>query len=164
MVMAEEVNKPQAEAEAEQLPIYTLEDAKKHTTMKDCWLIINEKVYDVTSFLDDHPGGDEILVSATGEDATEMFEDIGHSKSARKQMEQYCIGRMDVTTLPVKANTKSKPSDGISFGTTTQVNARPNIVVQIIRQLIVPVAFILLAVAISIIMKKDIIPTLPVVE
>ncbi|KAG2376903.1 Cytochrome b5 isoform [Vigna angularis] len=52
-------------------------------------------VYDVTQYLDDHPGGDDVILAATGKDATEDFEDAGHSKSARELMEQYCIGELD---------------------------------------------------------------------
>ncbi|QCD90129.1 cytochrome-b5 reductase [Vigna unguiculata] len=53
------------------------------------------QVYDVTQYLDDHPGGDDVILAATGKDATEEFEDAGHSKSARELMEQYCIGELD---------------------------------------------------------------------
>jgi cytochrome b involved in lipid metabolism len=35
---------------------YTLEDLKQHTTESDCWLAIHGKVYNVTDFLDEHPG------------------------------------------------------------------------------------------------------------
>lgn len=46
--------------------VYRLEDVSKHNTHEDCWLVIGEKVYDVSKFLEDHPGGDEVLLSATG--------------------------------------------------------------------------------------------------
>jgi len=36
--------------------VYSLDDCKKHTSEKDCWLVIHGKVYDVTDFLDEHPG------------------------------------------------------------------------------------------------------------
>lgn len=36
-------------------------------------------MYDVSKYLDDHPGGSEIIVEYAGKDATDMFEDIGHS-------------------------------------------------------------------------------------
>ncbi|CAI9096440.1 OLC1v1032591C3 [Oldenlandia corymbosa var. corymbosa] len=52
------------------------------------------QVYDVSAYLDEHPGGDDVLLTATGKDATDEFEDAGHSKSARELMEKFCIGRL----------------------------------------------------------------------
>ncbi|KAJ0100898.1 hypothetical protein Patl1_05253 [Pistacia atlantica] len=82
--------------------IQTFEEVAKHNKTKDCWLIISGKVYDVTPFMDDHPGGDEVLLSATGKDATNDFEDVGHSDSARDMMEKYYIGDIDASTVPLK--------------------------------------------------------------
>ncbi|KAH0448565.1 hypothetical protein IEQ34_022365 [Dendrobium chrysotoxum] len=61
-----------------------------------------EKVYDVTPFMDEHPGGDEVLLAATGKDATNDFEDVGHSDSARDMIHKYCIGEIDASTIPAK--------------------------------------------------------------
>ncbi|KAJ8619900.1 hypothetical protein MRB53_028429 [Persea americana] len=82
--------------------IYTLEDVSKHNNNKDCWLIIKGKVYDVTKFLEDHPGGDEVLLSATGKDATDDFEDVGHSTSAIMMMDEHYIGEIDTSTIPTR--------------------------------------------------------------
>ncbi|KAH9602200.1 hypothetical protein KSS87_005596 [Heliosperma pusillum] len=82
--------------------VLTFEDVSKHNSIKDCWLIISGKVYDVTPFMEDHPGGDEVLLSATGKDATNDFEDVGHSDSAREEMEKYYIGEVDASTIPAK--------------------------------------------------------------
>jgi cytochrome b5 len=38
--------------------------------------------------------------SPAGKDATSDFEDIGHSDSAKEMMRQYCIGEIDVATIP----------------------------------------------------------------
>jgi cytochrome b involved in lipid metabolism len=46
--------------------VISLEDCEKHTAEEDCWLVIHGKVYDVTEMLDEHPGGGDILVSASG--------------------------------------------------------------------------------------------------
>lgn len=54
------------------------------------------KVYDVTSYLNDHPGGAEVMMEVAGEDATNMFEDIGHSTDARNEMKKFEIGRLKV--------------------------------------------------------------------
>ena len=44
----------------------SLEDCKSHNKEEDCWLVISGKVYDVTEFLDEHPGGFDIVLAATG--------------------------------------------------------------------------------------------------
>ncbi|WOL00419.1 cytochrome b5 [Canna indica] len=82
--------------------VYTLAEVSEHNTAKDCWLIIDGKVYDITKFLDDHPGGDEVLLSSTGKDATDDFEDVGHSTTARAMMDEYYVGDIDAETIPKK--------------------------------------------------------------
>ncbi|KAH0739675.1 hypothetical protein KY290_038380 [Solanum tuberosum] len=82
--------------------VYTLAEVSQHNSAKDCWLVISGKVYDVTKFLDDHPGGDEVLISSTGKDATDDFEDVGHSSSARAMLDEYYVGDIDSATIPTK--------------------------------------------------------------
>lgn len=48
----------------------------------------------MTRYLDDHPGGKEILLEVAGTNATDAFEDAGHSDEAREQMEPFCIGNL----------------------------------------------------------------------
>ncbi|MFH4983918.1 hypothetical protein AB6A40_010627 [Gnathostoma spinigerum] len=71
---------------------FTRAEVAAHGNTKSCWVIINNKVYDVTTFLDEHPGGCEVLLETGGLDATESFEDVGHSTDAREMREQYSIG------------------------------------------------------------------------
>ncbi|XP_077248467.1 cytochrome b5-like [Tasmannia lanceolata] len=82
--------------------IHLFEEVAKHNKTKDCWIIISGKVYDVTPFMDEHPGGDEVLLAVTGKDATDDFEDVGHSTSAREMMADYCIGEIEASTIPTK--------------------------------------------------------------
>ncbi|KAJ6852691.1 cytochrome b5-like isoform X1 [Iris pallida] len=77
--------------------LYSMQEASQYNTKEDCWIVIDGKVYDVTQYLDDHPGGDDVLLSATGKDSTEDFEDAGHSKDARELMKQYAIGELDAS-------------------------------------------------------------------
>ncbi|CAL9137901.1 unnamed protein product [Musa acuminata var. zebrina] len=79
--------------------LYSMREAAEHNTRDDCWVVIHGKVYDVTSYLDEHPGGDDVLLSAAGRDSTEDFEDAGHSKSARELMQDYYIGELDPDTV-----------------------------------------------------------------
>uniref|UniRef100_A0A1A8DUM3 Cytochrome b5 type B n=1 Tax=Nothobranchius kadleci TaxID=1051664 RepID=A0A1A8DUM3_NOTKA len=75
---------------------YTLEDVKVHNMINDTWLIIHDKVYDISKFLEEHPGGEEVLLEQGGADATESFEDVGHSSDAREMLQQYYIGELHV--------------------------------------------------------------------
>lgn len=72
----------------------------EHNSNKSAWIIIGNKVYDVTKFLDEHPGGCEVLLEKAGEDRTEAFEDVGHSTDAREMKETYLVGEIvDVSLL-----------------------------------------------------------------
>ncbi|KAG6480565.1 hypothetical protein ZIOFF_057149 [Zingiber officinale] len=75
--------------------LYSMREAAEHNTREDCWVVIDGKVYDVTSYLDEHPGGDDVLLSAAGRDSTEDFEEVGHSNDARELMKAYCVGELD---------------------------------------------------------------------
>ncbi|KAL3490126.1 putative cytochrome B5 [Aspergillus germanicus] len=76
---------------------YTLEQVKAHCKPDDVWIILHNKVYDVTKYLEDHPGGAAVLIEVAGTDATQAFEDIGHSDEAREQLEPYYLGDLPDT-------------------------------------------------------------------
>ena len=46
----------------------------------------------MTDYLDEHPGGGEVMLSVAGKDATNDFEDVGHSKHARDMLSKYIVG------------------------------------------------------------------------
>ncbi len=74
---------------------FSLTDVAKHSSTSDCWMAINGSVYDVTSFILRHPGGNEIL-QGCGKDATQLFNTQGgegsHSDTAREQLADLKIG------------------------------------------------------------------------
>ncbi|CAN4094421.1 unnamed protein product [Withania somnifera] len=51
---------------------YSKAEVALHNKRTDCWIIIKDKVFDVTSYVEEHPGGDAILDHA-GDDSTEGF-------------------------------------------------------------------------------------------
>ena len=64
----------------------------RHNAYDDLWLAIDGIVYDVTPFMDDHPGGGDIMLSAAGKDGTDDFEDVGHSPHARELLKRFKVG------------------------------------------------------------------------
>ncbi|KAM9553537.1 cytochrome b5-like isoform 2-T2 [Salvelinus alpinus] len=73
---------------------YRLSEIEERNSFKSTWIIINHKVYDVTTFLEEHPGGEEVLREQAGGDATESFEDVGHSSDAREMAANMVIGEL----------------------------------------------------------------------
>eukprot|EP00761_Pharyngomonas_kirbyi_P011953 gb/GECH01011979.1/.p1 GENE.gb/GECH01011979.1/~~gb/GECH01011979.1/.p1 ORF type:complete len:308 (+),score=102.60 gb/GECH01011979.1/:1-924(+) len=73
---------------------YSMDEVKKHNKRDDCWLVINQHVYDVSDFVDEHPGGDAILKNA-GDDSTEGFNGPQHDESANETLKNYYIGDLD---------------------------------------------------------------------
>ncbi|CAG7861415.1 unnamed protein product, partial [Brassica rapa] len=51
---------------------YSKSEVAEHNKRDDCWIIIKDKVYDFTSYVEEHPGGDAILDHA-GDDSTDGF-------------------------------------------------------------------------------------------
>ncbi|KAI9136715.1 cytochrome b5-like heme/steroid binding domain-containing protein [Paraphysoderma sedebokerense] len=82
-------------------------EVAKHKSPKDIWLVVHGKVYDISKFLDEHPGGEEVLLEHAGGDATEGFEDVGHSEDARELLKQYYVG--DLKGGDAKEPPKVKP-------------------------------------------------------
>lgn len=75
----------------------TVSEVAKHNTRDDCWFIIDGKAYDVTSWIDKHPGGD-IMLSYAGLDATDVFEAF-HDESTTKMLTAFHVG--DVVDVKV---------------------------------------------------------------
>ncbi|XP_040921714.1 cytochrome b5 [Toxotes jaculatrix] len=73
---------------------YRLSEIEEQNTFKSTWIIIHHKVYDVTKFLEEHPGGEEVLREQAGGNATESFEDVGHSSDAREMASSMVIGEL----------------------------------------------------------------------
>lgn len=52
---------------------YTQTEIAKHDKSSDCWIIIDNEAYDVTNYLNKHPGGSEQIIPFCGKEATEAF-------------------------------------------------------------------------------------------
>ena len=86
--IVDNVNNEQAANEKEQTnnqttdSEYTLEVIAAHKTSTDCWSAIHGNVYDLTAWINAHPGGAEAIISLCGIDGTEAF-NKKHGKSSK---------------------------------------------------------------------------------
>ncbi|XP_047474334.1 cytochrome b5-like [Penaeus chinensis] len=74
------------------LAIYSLNEVAEHETFDDCWIILYDKVFDVTKFLLEHPGGEDVVMEHAGRDATIAFRGVGHSVPALQMLDEYLVG------------------------------------------------------------------------
>lgn len=74
---------------------YTAAEVYEHKKATDLWLTLDGGVYNMTDFLAQHPGGEEVLLKQAGQDGTACFNEIGHSAEASQLREAYRIGRLE---------------------------------------------------------------------
>jgi cytochrome b involved in lipid metabolism len=90
----------------------------EHNNHKDCWISIHGIVFDITPFLNEHPGGPDVIVSCSGKDCTHDFEDVGHTDSARRIADKYAVGRLEGTpeSVPLRIPTNQEVHDAKKEG------------------------------------------------
>ena len=51
----------------------TMKSVEEHSTVDDCWTVIDNKVYDLSRYSDQHPGGVAAIKDSCGKDSTKRF-------------------------------------------------------------------------------------------
>ncbi|GMT02404.1 hypothetical protein PENTCL1PPCAC_24578 [Pristionchus entomophagus] len=103
---------------AARLPKVSTEELVKHNKQSDCWIVLFGQVYDITPYLEYHPGGVPELMRAAGTDATGLFNQY-HSWVNYDSMLKACIvGRFDGDTakLPPPDPSTLDDDDSTSAG------------------------------------------------
>lgn len=80
------------------LPTFTQAEVRSHNSKKSCFVTIGSKVYDVTGFLDDHPGGADLILQHAGSDVTKIMRDpISHihTEAAYEILEECHVGFLE---------------------------------------------------------------------
>ncbi|KAL5340264.1 acyl-CoA dehydrogenase/oxidase [Aspergillus crustosus] len=80
---------------------YTRAEVASHSTEDSLWCIIDHRVYDLTEFLDAHPGGSVVLAQVAGKDATTDFYNLHRHDVLTKYRDQLCIGTIENETPEV---------------------------------------------------------------
>eukprot|EP00475_Leptophrys_vorax_P021824 TRINITY_DN2965_c0_g1_i1.p1 TRINITY_DN2965_c0_g1~~TRINITY_DN2965_c0_g1_i1.p1 ORF type:complete len:150 (-),score=11.33 TRINITY_DN2965_c0_g1_i1:86-475(-) len=70
---------------------FTAEEVATHNKRTDAWIIIKDKVYDITPYVEEHPGGSSILNNVGG-DSTEGFFGPQHPSRVFDQVDEYYVG------------------------------------------------------------------------
>ena len=106
------------------LPSFTAEEVARHRTATDCWCIIGGFVYDLTDWIDDHPGGGKIVLAQGGKDATELFTSF-HSEDVLPDVaEAFKIGTLAAAEATAVAPKLPKAVGGGVYAN-SEVNKAP---------------------------------------
>ncbi|KAI1771471.1 FMN-dependent dehydrogenase-domain-containing protein [Hypoxylon cercidicola] len=85
-------------------------EVAKHNTTSSCWIVVHGKVYDVTPYLEQHPGGAAILVRQGGRDATTEFRKV-HSPDVLENLPKESFqGELDPAALASLASAPPTPT------------------------------------------------------
>ena len=80
------------------LPLISSTELQRHRTAASCYVSYGGRVFDLTSFLDDHPGGGDLILEYGGRDVQEIMGDEVshmHSESAYEILEDSVVGLLD---------------------------------------------------------------------
>ena len=72
----------------------TRQELRKHRKRQDAWMALNGAVYNVTQYMDFHPGGWDELIKGAGRDATDMFNEIHKWVNYQGMMEACLVGKL----------------------------------------------------------------------
>ena len=73
---------------------YAMDEIAKHNSKKDCWVVLHNKVFAITPFLDEHPGGSKAIMLYAGKDATKEFDMLHKIEIIDKYAMDYYIGEV----------------------------------------------------------------------
>jgi len=108
------------------LPTFTAAQVASHSSAKSCFVTVGNKVYDVTDFLDAHPGGSDLVLEYAGKDVADILQDESshaHSESAYEVLDDSLVGFL---AAPNGASANSKAtSTAVSNGVTNGSAVNP---------------------------------------
>lgn len=105
----------------------TWDEVRRHNSEKSCYIAVDGKVYDVTSFLKNHPGGSKIVVNHAGADASRIFHHFHSTKVLREVAAPYQIGRVTGSAPPDTTPGARKAGWEVDRCTVEEVKALVNI-------------------------------------
>ncbi|THB75263.1 MAG: hypothetical protein D6B25_12270 [Desulfobulbaceae bacterium] len=97
--------------------IISMEEVVQHQSPDDCWVVINGRVYDLSSFQKQHPGGSKIITDNAGKDVSHLFNEIHPNDIIQRLLpEEACIGEVDEATVDPTQHVVTGPEKAPSRG------------------------------------------------
>ncbi|MBN3322942.1 NB5R4 reductase, partial [Atractosteus spatula] len=101
----------------------TEEELASHNKRDDCWICIRGLVYNVSAYMEYHPGGEQELMRAAGADGTDLFDQVHRWVNYESMLKECLVGRMAV-----------KPSTGSKDSSSAKGQKQPVIGVPIVEE------------------------------
>jgi cytochrome b involved in lipid metabolism len=105
-------------------PEFTLQEVAQHNVSGDAWVVVDDKVYDLSDFVSAHPGGSNAILRVAGGDGTSLFEGTrAHGSAERGILNGYYIGEVKSyapgpsPSRPPSSSPSPSPSSGGSNST-----------------------------------------------
>ncbi|KAF4963186.1 hypothetical protein FSARC_8764 [Fusarium sarcochroum] len=93
-------------------------EVAKHCKRDSCWVVLHGLVWNVTDFIDEHPGGAGLILKRAGQDATSSYEEVHEPELVERTLSsEYCLGTVDTATLPQVMDVEPKTNDAPDFPT-----------------------------------------------
>lgn len=97
--------------------VYTAADVAKHASRVSCWTIVGTGVYDITTFITRHPGGQAAVLALCGKNGTAMFRNQhGGAGTPTAVLAGYRIGKLKASRSGSAGATATRPSAGSTGG------------------------------------------------
>lgn len=103
----------------------TPEELQKHNTRDDCWTCIRGLVYNVTPYMDYHPGGEDELMRAAGIDGTDLFDQVHRWVNYESMLKECLVGRMATKPIVTSNGIIAPPPAPSSLAPPTSVAPPP---------------------------------------
>ncbi|XP_066171190.1 cytochrome b5 reductase 4 isoform X3 [Sylvia atricapilla] len=89
----------------------TEDELSKHNKKEDCWICIRGFVYNVTPYMEYHPGGEDELMRAAGADGTDLFDQVHRWVNYESMLKECLVGRMAVKPIAAPKEVSSIVSE-----------------------------------------------------
>ncbi|KAM0267359.1 hypothetical protein ACHAPA_005901 [Fusarium lateritium] len=85
----------------------SLDALRQHNTATDCWIAVHSKVWDITHFVNEHPGGPDVLLNLAGSDATELYNDVHAPDIIEQLSDEKLMGLLEESAISRPAESQA---------------------------------------------------------